>query len=169
MMKLSSAIEGGIAGATTLGLITETLHNINRNSPHVNLLQQGKLKKRFKKSKSNNGFKATRNYIQLAGDLLSSTAYFGLSALVKKKNIVLKGGLLGAAAGLGSIFLDPPIDEKLNGKKRGTFDPDKQSQFEDSLDTQIAQVALFTIGGMLAGKIVESLEPNKKSRKKKNK
>jgi len=169
MMKLSSAIEGGIAGATTLGLITETLHNINKKSPHVNLLQDGKLKKRFKKSKSSNGFKATRNYIQLAGDLISSTAYFGLSALGKKRNVVLRGGLLGAAAGLGSIFLDPPIDEKLNGKKRGTFDPDKQSQFEDSLDTQIAQVALFTIGGMLAGKIVESLEPNKKSRKKKNK
>src|SRR3712207_5763461 len=109
-MKLASAIEGGITGATTLTLLQEALHKIDTGAPRPFLHKSGVIKK-FKKS-SGKPHKQSKLYIALAGELLANAAYFGLSGLGKKKNAVLTGGLLGAAAGLGVAFLNEDDHEK---------------------------------------------------------
>jgi hypothetical protein len=99
-MKLASAIEGGLAGATTISLIGEALRKIDGKAPGVNGIKSKKLKKRFKKAGSKKNLaKSTEQYIHLAADLLGAASVLGFTSLGKKKNAVLRGALLGAAAG----------------------------------------------------------------------
>jgi hypothetical protein len=160
VMKMNNAIEGGIAGAATLGLITETLKNINGSSSHVNLFKKNNLQKRLSKTRGKKGAKATRQYLRLAADLLGSTAYFGLSALGKKENAMLRGGVLGTAAGLGTIFL--------NGEKHKNDEKPYPSKNEEKPITKVLKVSLYTIAGLIAGKVIQDFEEGtKKSKKKK--
>lgn len=148
-MKLANAIEGGITGATTLGLLQEALHKIDPKAPRAKLLNSPGIIKRIKKQSKKKGGVSNKLYINLASELLSNAAYFGLTALGKKKNAILRGGILGAAAGLGSAFLNESNPE------------DKTS----SVQNKIITVALYTAGGMLAGAAIKKI--NKKDKKKK--
>ena len=148
-MKLANAIEGGITGATTLGLIQEALHKIDPKAPRAKLLNSPGIIKRIKKQTKKKGGVPGKLYINLAGELLSNAAYFGLTALGKKKNAVLRGGILGAAAGLGSVFLNEDKSE------------DKQTDIKNKILT----ITLYTAGGMLAGAAIKKM--NKKNKKRK--
>jgi hypothetical protein len=154
-MKLANAIEGGLAGATTLTLLQEALHKIDNKSPRP-LLHKSGIIKRIRKTGNKKGATANKLYIQLAGELLATSAYFGLSSLGKNKNAVLRGGLLGAAAGLGSIFLRDPEDEDPTAA-------DNKNDFKDKALT----VALYTAGGLLAGLAVKKMKKGSKSKRKK--
>ena len=157
-MKLDGALKGGVAGASTLGLLSQALGGLDGQFSHNNLLGKGRLKKRLKKTGSKPGRKATKQYLQLAEDILASAAYFGFNSLSKKKNIVLKGGLLGAAAGLGNVFLNDNDHDSQRGFLK--FDGD-----DENLASKLLKVSLYSIGGMIAGKLVENSK--KKAKKKK--
>jgi hypothetical protein len=163
-MKLENAIEGGLTGATTISLLGETLRKIDGNSSHHNVFDGKGLKKRFKKVKSKKSGKSTKEFIQLAGDLLGSTSFLGLSSLGKKKNAALRGALLGAAAGLGAVLLsdNDEREEKEDGHK--AYASSKLA--EDTLLTKATHVALFTAAGFVAGKLIQGATKNKKKKKK---
>jgi len=147
-MKLASAIEGGITGATTLSLLQEALHKIDTKSPRPFFHKSGVVKQ-LKKS-SGKPHKQHKLYIALAGELLASIGYFGMAGLGKKKNAVLTGGLLGAAAGLGIAFFNEDDDAKrVNGA---------EIDAEDELQKKIITVALYTAGGLLAGTAIKRLD-----------
>ncbi|HYO22661.1 MAG TPA: hypothetical protein VER36_09655 [Flavisolibacter sp.] len=164
MTKLASALEGGLAGVTTISLLTETLRKINGNSSHLGLLDGGSLKKRFKKVRSKKRGKATKQFIRLAGDLLGSTAFLGLSSLGKKKNSMLRGGLLGTAAGLGSVLMNG--HDKQNGKSNGHEGYPATMLQKDQVLSKVLEVSLYTIGGLIAGKVIQGTSKKKKRRKK---
>jgi hypothetical protein len=153
-MKLANAIEGGLTGATTLTLLQEALHKLDSGAPRPLLHRSGILKE-LRKSGTGKKKKDSKLYIRLAGELLSNAAYFGLTGLGKKKNAVLRGGLLGAAAGLGSVFLTD------NHEDDGPDLPDQK----ESMKKKLLTVSLYTAGGLLAGLAVKKL--NKKGKKRK--
>lgn len=158
-MKLASALEGGLTGVTTLTLLQEALHKIDSKTPQPFLHKSGVIKK-LKKSSGKPGKNGKNNklYIALAGELLVNAAYFGLSGLGKRKNAVLTGGLLGAAAGLGVAFLNEPDHDnsnRINGE---------QMPAPDDTQKKVLTVALYTAGGLLAGVAIKRL--NKKMLKK---
>jgi hypothetical protein len=154
-MNLSNAIEGGIAGASTLTLIREALSSIDRDQSKPRLLHKpGIIKKIKKESKRKNGNPA-KLYITLAGELLSSAAYFGLTGLGKKRNAVLRGGLLGAAAGIAAAYLQQPE----------TTEEEQNSDI--GLKRKLATVSLYTAGGLLAGVAVKHLNKPKLKKIKK--
>lgn len=159
-MKLSSAIKGGLAGASTISLLGETLQKMNGHSSQPNGIKGKSLRKRFKKVKSRKSGKATKQFIGLAGDLLGNASFLGLDKLTKKKNAVLGGALLGAAAGLGAVWLNDRDEEHSDGKDGYPF----TKMPKDPVLEKVLQVALFTVGGMLAGKLVK--ETSKKKKKK---
>jgi hypothetical protein len=159
-MKLASAIEGGLAGASTLTLLQEALHKIDRKSPRPFLHKTGILK-HFKKGPGKKGY-SSKLLITLAGELLASTAYFGLSALGKKRNAVLRGGLLGAGAGLGAAFLD--TDDHKAVKKNGMHITPEEKK--DELKKKLLTITLYTAGGVLAGMAVKKLNGKTKKGKK---
>ncbi|HEU4470293.1 MAG TPA: hypothetical protein VFR58_04350 [Flavisolibacter sp.] len=153
-MKLASAIEGGLAGASTLTLLQEALNKFDNKAPRPLLHRSGIIKK-IKKTSNKGGAKARKLYIKLAGEVLGSTAFYGLSALGKKKNAVLRGGLLGMAAGLGSAFLQDDKGTEANGL---------QSTGVSNTKDKLVTITLYTMGGLLAGLAVKKLG---KKRKKK--
>lgn len=160
-MKLPAAIEGGLTGATTLGLIHETLNKIS-GSPHTNVFKKGRLGKRLRKAASRKGMKAVRQYVRLAGDLLGSSAFWSLSA-VGRQNAVLTGGLLGTTAGLGSVFLNG--EEPKNGKRVNGHERQPLMAEEEKLSTKILEVSLYTIGGLIAGTLVDRMGGKKRKKR----
>jgi hypothetical protein len=160
-MKLANAIEGGLTGAGTLSLLQEALHKIDHSSPRPLLHQSGLLKK-LKKNTGKPGMKSTKLYIQLASELVSNAALFGLSGLGKKRNAVLRGALLGAAAGVGSAFLqkekkeEKPGDLSANGEGVITARP-----VVSDVTKKAMTVALYTAGGLLAGMAIKNFSGKK--------
>jgi hypothetical protein len=164
MTKLASVLEGGLAGASTLSLLTNTLRKSSDNNSDTSLFEGKNLKKRFKKAGSKKPTKATGQYVQLAGDLLGSTALFGLSGLQKKKNLMLRGALLGTAAGLGAVLLNE--HDKKKEDRDGILQARTQKQ---EWVSKALEVSLYTIGGLLAAKLIEVTGKKKKGSKKNKK
>lgn len=161
-MKLGNAIEGGLAGVTTITLLSETLRKLDHNRSHGSFLNGSRLQRRFKKAASKKPGKATKQYIQLAGELLGSSAFLGLASLGKKKNAVLRGALLGTMAGLGTVLLSKPKKKKeeLNGHEGY---PEVMSP-EDPLLSKALEVALYAAGGAVAGKLIQEVRKKKKKK-----
>jgi hypothetical protein len=164
-MKLASAIEGGLAGVSTISLLGETLRKIDGRPPGANGIKGKKLKKRFKKANSKKPKKATEQYIRLAGDLLGAASVFGISSLGKRKNAVLRGALLGAAAGLGAVLLDDHKNDRDSEKINGHEGYPSTMLARDTTLQKALEVGLFTIGGMIAGKILKGSGKKKKRKK----
>lgn len=171
-MRLSNAIEGGITGATTLTLLQEALHKIDHDAPRPFLYKSGIIKE-LKKNKKKPGRNTSKLYIKLASELLANVGSFGLIGLGNKKNVVLRGTLLGAAVGLGSAFLqnDHEEDDNEYGVLENTFDVNgvsaseykQQEKKKDDLKKKLLTVALYTAGGFIAGTAIQQF--NKKSKK----
>jgi hypothetical protein len=154
-MKLTNVIEGGLTGISTLALLQEALHKIDSRSPRP-LSANTRMIRKLQKA---NGHpkKGNKYYIRLAQELLTNAAYFGLAGLGKKKNAVLRGGLLGTAAGLGSALMQNQDDGADTDITNGISKRER-------LKKNILTVSLYTAGGLLAGTIVKKL--NKKKKKK---
>jgi hypothetical protein len=150
-MKLANVLEGGIAGATTLGLLQEAIANMDASKGGSRFQNRSGILKKIKKE-SKKGNYAPEIYIKLAGELLSSAAYYGLTVVGRKKNVVLRGALIGAAAGIGAIVFDNKEDN-----------PTKLSPSEE-FRNNLLTLALYTTGGLLAGAAVKKL--SRKKRKK---
>lgn len=150
-MNLASAIEGGITGASTLTLLQEAIGKIDTKRPPSGLLRKPGLLRKIKKA-SKKGKYPAELYIRLATDLLSSAAYYGITAVGKKNNAMLRGGLLGAAAGIGSAFFN--------------YDSDKPAMTRDDMLKAALEIALYTSGGLLAGAAVQNMGKLKKKKKK---
>jgi hypothetical protein len=161
-MKLASAIEGGLTGATTLTLLQEALHRMDTKSPRP-FLNKSSIIKDLKRA----GHKGSDNklYIKLAGELLTGAAYFGLAGFGKKENVILRGGLLGAAAGLGSAFLHD--NEEKSEQVDGALVDNKLQH--NSTKNKILTVTLYTVGGLLAGTAIKRLNEGSKGKKGKKK
>lgn len=151
-MKIADVIEGGLAGVTTLSLIQEALGKLDHQAPKTMLHQSDALKK-LQKGK-NKGHKSKELYVNLAGELMGHAALFGLSGLGKKKNAVLRGGLLGAAAGLAVAFLD---EDKEPARQAAHADGRMVAAEEEAIRQKIITVVLYTLGGVLAGVAVKAM------------
>lgn len=83
-MNLVNAIEGGLTGAGTLTLLQEALYKVNGKTSQP-LMDEEDLVNKIKSHSGKSGVKANKLYINLAGQLLANTAYFGLAGLGKRR------------------------------------------------------------------------------------
>ena len=149
-MKLAHALEGGIAGATTLGLLEKALQDNTTKAPDLKLLAKpGIIKKLQKKAKKKGN---TKVFIQLAKELLAAGAYYGVARLGKRKNIMTRGGLLGALTGICMAYL--AVKDK----------PDEDSSQEEKLKEQLITIALYTMGGLLAAAAIKKIKGKNKKK-----
>ncbi len=135
-MKIVDAVEGGLMGTSTLTLLQEALHKIDNKAPRPLLHQSGVLKKIRKK---NGKARSAKLYTRLASELLTNAAYFGLMAVGNKNNVVLRGGLLGAVAGLWQAF----VRKKGKGKRK------------KRIGKKLYTLLLYTLAGVVAGEMVK--------------
>lgn len=155
-MKIADVIEGGLAGVTTLSLIQEALGKLDNKEPRT-LLHQSDALRKLQKGKVK-GHKSKELYVNLAGELMGHAALFGLSGLGKKKNAVLRGGLLGAAAGLAVAFLD---EDKEPARQAAHADGRMVDAEAEAIRQKIITVVLYTLGGVLAGVAVKAINTKK--------
>lgn len=160
-MKLSQAIEGGLTGASTLGMLQEALHKVDPRSPRPLLGSTG-LAKKLKKNGGKPGTKSAKLYVQLASELVSNAALFGLSGIGKKKNAVLRGVLLGAAAGLGSaLFVKDDESEEAQSLNGSSLEAKPVNNLTRK---RLMTIALYTAGGLVAGLAVKNINTKKAKR-----
>ena len=150
-MNLATAIEGGLTGVSTITLLQEAISKIDPKTPPQSLLGKPGLLRKIKR-KTKKGKNPTKLYIRLGTELLSGAAYYGLTAIGKKKNAVLRGALLGLGAGAATVWLK-------------SANNDEAEESDDSLRSRILTVALYTSAGMLAGYAVKKWGKNASSKK----
>lgn len=132
------ALTSGIVGAIVLNLIHETARQFSERAPRVDLLGQQAIAETYKRFGAETPAKNELYKMALAGDLTSNAFYYSLVAAGGAKNAVLTGAVLGAAAGLGAVYL-----------------PDKiglRSRYAAKTPERAAMtVAYYTLGGVAAG------------------
>lgn len=149
-MKLLSAIGGGLIGAATLTLLHETIRRINRNAPRMDRLGMEAIGKTLVAVKlpvpeEDNLFRIT-----MAGDIISNSLYYSVAAIGDEEKIVLRGILLGLAAGLGAVYLPKPMGLSEKPSSR-------------TLETKLMTVGLYLTGGLVASlgsKLIENSNKN---------
>lgn len=136
-MKLLSAIAGGFAGAAALTLLHESVRRLNRDAPRMDLLGMEALSKTLQSIKvpvpdDDNLFKIT-----MAGDIITNSLYYSLAAVGDEKKVILRGILLGLAAGFGAVYLPKPLGLNEATANRTT-------------ETKLITVGLYVAGGIVA-------------------
>lgn len=144
-MKLTSAIGGGIAGAIALTVIHETARRLTKNAPRMDLLGMEAMEETLDSADvpippEDDVFKLT-----MAGDVISNSLYYTLAGFGDEQQAVIRGTLLGLAAGLGAVYLPKPL---------GLDEAPSNRTFE----TKLMTIAWYTIGGLAAGAIGQWIE-----------
>lgn len=138
-MKVISSMAGGLAGALSVRLIQELLKKVDPSAPRLDLLRK---QAAFKiADKVNNGSSDANKLKGLcaAGDIISNTLYFSLTAAAGKKAIPV-GTLLGLGMGAGAVTL--PAKLGLNSYFTG-----------GTRKRKLMTMGLYLIGGLVAASV----------------
>ncbi|MGK7390716.1 MAG: hypothetical protein ACNS60_10200 [Candidatus Cyclobacteriaceae bacterium M2_1C_046] len=133
-MNVADYVITGLAGSTALTGVHQALKD-RKNTPRVDLLGEQVLLKLKGDRKAEHDNKKLY-YGTLAGDLISNTIYYGVIA--KSKRPILTGALMGAAAGVMTVF-----SPQLFGLNK---------RYVQTSDTKKAlTVGYYLLGGLAAG------------------
>jgi hypothetical protein len=146
-MKISSSILGGLAGATILTILHESVRRVNKDAPRMDRLGMEAIEKTLHRINADVPDEDKLFKITMAGDIISNTLYYSLVGLGGEKQIVLRGALLGLAAGIGGVYLPKPLG--LNN-----------AHSNRTAETKLLTIAWYTIGGLVTG-IATKLIQNK--------
>lgn len=147
-MKITSTIGGGIAGSVALTLLHETVRRINANAPRMDLLGMQAIAKSLERIDTEIPDEGKLFKITMAGDILSNSFYYSIAGIGGENGAMLRGALLGLAAGIGAVYLPKPLGLNSAPSSR-TF------------QTTFMTVALYLAGGMVAGAAGKLLEKQK--------
>ncbi len=142
------ALTGGFAGACVLTALHQLVkHEDAYHAPRMDLLGMESLKKIGRELKVPIPAGDKLYYITMASDVLSNAIYYSAAGL-GKKNVVLKGAVLGLAAGVGAVYLPGPLG--LDAK-----------QSNRTPQTQVLAVLYYLTGGVVAGSVMKFLKKEK--------
>ena len=144
-MKLLSAIGGGFAGAAILTLLHETIRRVNTDAPRMDRLGMEAISKSLETIDVEVPEEDKLFKITMAGDIISNTFYYSLAAIGDKRKVVVRGLLLGVAAGFGGVYLPKPLGLNDSASNRTT-------------ETKLMTVGLYVTGGLVAGFAIKLLE-----------
>ncbi|HEX2606252.1 MAG TPA: hypothetical protein VHK91_02690 [Flavisolibacter sp.] len=147
-MKGMYALEGGLAGAVALTLISETVKRAIPHAPRVDLLGMNALSKGLKIIGARKPEDRKLYTWALAGDLISNAAYYSIAGIGKKDNALLRGAALGFGAGLGAVLLPKPLGLKDHYTDR-------------TLSTRVLTVGLYVAGGIIAAAVMKWADKKK--------
>lgn len=144
-MKGSSALLGGLAGACALTLVHETLRKVEPDAPRMDLLGENALSKLLQKMGTIPPAGDKLFGITMAGDVVSNAVYYSLAGTGPKRNVWLRGTLLGLGAGLGAVLLPKPLH----------LNPDYSNR---TTKTKALTIALYLFGGLVAAAVIKKLD-----------
>jgi hypothetical protein len=144
-MKLSAALIGGLAGACAVTIIHELLKRNDPEAPRLDKLGMEALSKGLEKADQPVPEQKDLFWWALGTDIIMNSLYYSLAGIGKRKDAMGKGSILGAAAGLGALFLPKPLGLSERHSNR-TF------------KTKMMSMGLYMLGGLIASKVTEMMD-----------
>ena len=144
-----SALLSGLAGSLALTLVHETLRKNVDLAPRMDLMGEEGLAKILFATGIPVPAEPELFNLTMGGDIVGNAGYYALVATTPKHPLVA-GAVLGIAAGVGALTLPDKLglnEEYSNATKK----------------TQVLTMAIYLIGGIVAGLVYNKLE-NKPSR-----
>jgi hypothetical protein len=108
-MSLKSSALSGLIGACALNLLHESARRIVPNAPRMDLLGMQALAKSLRKADVTPPSEDELRAWTLVGDIAANSLYYGLVGVGKPEGALLRGTLLGLAAGVGGVLLPKPL------------------------------------------------------------
>jgi len=149
-MKYSGII-GGLAGATAVTLIHESIKRVVPQAPRMDLLSMSALQKGLNKLGSDGLTRRTLYTTALAGDIVSNSLYYAIAGLGKTKNVWVRSSILGVAAGIGAVLLPRPLGLNEDYSSRTTA-------------RAFMTIGLYVTGALVTAAVIKALEKKKSKR-----
>jgi hypothetical protein len=135
MIVLSKNIISGLAGAAVMNAVHQLAKKVDKDAPRIDKIGEEAV------SKSNHvlGFDALKGnklfLAALTGDVIANSIYYSLIGKGKRGNLLLRGIIYGAVAGIGALTLAKPLglDERPVNK---------------TVKTKAMTVGLYVLGGV---------------------
>jgi hypothetical protein len=139
--NIPASVGAGIVGAVALTLLHETTRYWLQDAPRMDELGERALMKIIETSGHRPPSEPMLHRLALAGDLATNSLFYAL--IGKGKGAWLRGGLLGALAGLGAVFL--PLYLGLGQPPHGS-----------NSKTQLTTIAYYLTGGLAAAAVAQA-------------
>src|SRR5215203_2939414 len=153
VMKTTSALVGGLAGAATVTLLHESIRRVVPEAPRMDRLGMQAISKGLKKAGKKVPKEDTLFTVTMAGDLISNALYYSVAGIGSEKNIWVRSSILGLTAGLGAVLLPAPLG--LNSKYSNR-----------TVATKIMTVGLYVTGALVTTAVIKLLNKKKQVRHK---
>lgn len=108
-MSLLQAIGSGLIGACTLTLLHESAKRTLPDAPRMDILGMRAIAKSMRRINQEPPSGDRLFNITLVGDIISNSLYYSLVGIGRPENAMLRGTLLGLAAGVGGVVLPEPL------------------------------------------------------------
>src|SRR5687768_11441271 len=103
------ALTGGAAGALALTLVHEAARKSIPDAPRMDVLGERAISAGLRAAGADPLPRQQLHDAALAGDLAANAAYYSLVGMGKAEGAVVRGAVLGIAAGIGAVFLPGPL------------------------------------------------------------
>ncbi len=143
-MSVFESFLSGLAGAVILTLIHETARRTVEDAPRMDTLGRRSLARGMAAVGIEPPPHEDLQAMAFAGDIASNTIYFALVGVGSPEHALLRGAVLGGAAGLGAVVLPPYLG--LDHRPRGVTSRTKAMTF-----------AWYLAGGLAAGAVFRGL------------
>jgi len=148
MGLLGKNLLGGLAGAIVLNVVHQLAKKVDKDAPHINKIGEEALSKSvksvgYKPPKGDKLFLAT-----LLSDVVANSIFYSTIGKGNRKNLLLRGIVYGAVAGIGALTLPEPLglnDEPVNKTNK----------------TKAITVALYVLGGAVTAVTLKLLKKNR--------
>jgi hypothetical protein len=148
-MKASTVFAGGLAGATAVTLIHESLKAVVPQAPRMDRLGMQAIEKGLHKANKSVPNQQALFSIAMAGDLISNALYYSAAGIGSEKNIWIRSSLLGLAAGIGALVLPEPLGLNKRYSNR-------------TVATQVMTVGLYVAGSLATAAVIKLLNRKKR-------
>jgi hypothetical protein len=139
-MKGSAAIAGGLAGASTIASLHEGFRRLTPDAPRMDLLDMEALQKMLKAIHVQVPRRSELLKWTVVGEASSNLVYYSLLGVGGRKNVWLRGTLLGLAAGITAVVLPKPLGLS-------------EAHSNRTPKTKAMTVGLYLIGGLVAAAV----------------
>lgn len=143
------SLAGGLAGALALNLIHQLAKKVDPDAPQVDKIGAEALSETMRAAGQTPPEGRALFNATLASDIAANTIYYSLIGGGRRKHLLRRGVIMGAAAGIGALTLTKPLgldDEPVN--KSGK--------------TQTMTVAWYLLGGVVAALTIDALGKKKR-------
>lgn len=109
MIVLSKNMLGGLAGAAVLNVVHQLVKKVDKDAPRIDKIGEQAVSKSTRAVGFDPPKGDTLFLVTLVSDVIANSIYYSLIGKGKKENLLLRGIIYGAVAGIGALTLPKPM------------------------------------------------------------